>query len=646
MSYAISIGGDTRPLDKYSVTEATLTLRANDFDTLEFSTDTNLNLDAYPYGTEVKAFRDGVCVFVGEITSLPGSVVADGVPEVMYTATGYLSRLEKIQYCQETTAIDANGKEGTFIEPSVTLGRKMTNAAQIKAILDFASSRAPVSAFATWPGGYNIPPDTKSNISCWDAIFTMLRWLPDHVLWCDYASGATVARLTPKASMAKVAAGLVDAEKSQFSATPRHDLQMVGLNVYFRLIGSVDGATTEKRIVQSAGNHASAYAEKIYVDLQGASMSRVSQSIEVAKLPDFSAPHLFDVRAFFQSRTSLPPSFTNWNITEVTRNGANNYPNELKKGVVTSWMPIGAERETLMFKVKYEIRDKDKFIIETATLDAPVSVVTTDGATKTYRAVGAFDSGEAVPEGMAAGIFSAWSSLHWDGRMAGASLPKPGQIINVSGSAPEFATMDAIVQELAIDLATDIHSARFGTSRAIEADSYMALMRSLRNHRLSYRLSDEPGDGGDDGGADAAEGITETSAQAYSSSPGVERTAIGARDGDKSTLMESGEITIKASSKSATIEADRLRPGDHAFIREVKFVADIAPDGTPERQTFLVLSTEPEGEDHEPLPHCGHPGNGPDSAHPYNPTGGHPGNSPTPPCAGDGHPGNNPQSPT
>jgi hypothetical protein len=615
MTYTLSIGGAPKPLGEYAIGSATLTLRANGFDTLDFAADSDLRLSAIAHGTEVRLYGGGACVFIGEITGLPGVVSKDSAPEVRYTATSYLARLDKLQYCQKNDARKPDGTESAFVEPSVILGRDMTNAAQIHDVLSYASAYAPVSPGASWPGGYDIRPDAKDNITCWDAIYTMLRWLPDHVLWCDYSTGSTVVRMAKKGGgMASVTVPLSGSAKEEFAATPRHDLQMVGVNVYFRWTSSYDGAAVETRSVQSAGDYASPLAEKFYVDLQGLSVSTVSQSITVAELPNFGLPQDFAVKAFLQMKAPLVSSMTSFYVEKVTRKGTKNYPNELIKGAVFSWMGCGIEQETVVFTVRYEVQDSDHNVIERATLDIPVHIQATDGITRKYTGISSMDSGESAPEGLADGIYSAWSSLHWDGSITAASLPGPGSVLNVSGSAPEFASIDAIVQELVIDLKTGVHSARFGTSRAIEADSYMALMRALRNHRFSYRLPPPKDDKPDDG-----IGILVTPSLASAASPPKERMAMSVVSGGKKVVID---------------PAAKLPSGETMEIKRVTIVTDVTEDDA-KKQTLYVLSTTPEdvGGGGERPPPCGHPGNSPGGgAHPYDPSDDHPGNSPSPPC--------------
>jgi hypothetical protein len=93
-------------------------------------------------------------------------------------------------------------------------------------------------------------------------------------------------------------------------------------------------------------------------------------------------------------------------------------------------------------------------------------------------------TGESVPTGLAAGLYSAWGVLHWDGALSVdlgvVGLVKPGRKINVSGSTAALAAMGAIVQTSEVSLDDDTLRITFGTSRGLEADSMIALYRATR----------------------------------------------------------------------------------------------------------------------------------------------------------------------
>jgi len=590
--YYIQIAfGSLQTCEDLGITSAQLNYAANAVDTFDFSADSLLTAAGIAFGTELKVYDVATCVFVGEVTDIPSDASAGSVAQKKYKAKAYLNQLERIQYTQDINAYNLSEAEvQTFIDPRVVLGMRVSgtrisNTVQIADVLDFAVTvkSVPITRAVTWPAGFICPTDQKEDISCWDAIVSQLRFAPDHILSCDYSTGSTVVKLV-QASSVTPSSIAVTGELSAIAATPRHDLQMVGLNVYFRKVTTVDGAAMESRTVQSAGDSMSPFATNLYVDLDGGSTEIIRQAIEVEAYPDFEDPAATEaIELWFEDRAPWLKDVTDYQITLITRTGKKAYPSELVKGALMKWMPVLSEEETITATVEYDIEDDEGNYIERATTKVPVQVTSCNGSTKTYSKVASSDSGEAEPAGLADGLYASWSMLHWDGSIASylsmLGYVLPGQRINITGAHASLASMAAIVQSTSIDLQTLAIDISYGTCRRLEADSYTALYRAIRYRRSSSRIiADE----------DEEEAIEndETSVIATpkgdsSKSPGVERTQIG---------------TASDENRTASLSSDDLDPDEAAKFRETTIVVD---QETGDTMTVKVLRTATDEEAQE-----------------------------------------------
>ena len=600
--YTIVINsGSPQTLEAVGITSARLDYAANGVDSFEFTADSALTAAGIAFAVEVKVYDGDACVFIGEITDTPSDAAADSPARKSYRARGYLNRLDRIQYTQDINAWNVSEAElQEFVDPRVVLGMRypdtrVNNTAQIADVLDFAVSvkSVPVSRDATWPSGFLCPVDQKEDISCWDAVVSQLRWLPDHVLWCDYSSESTVVKLSQAADISPVSLA-ADGDLAGISATPRHNLQMHGVNVYFRKVSFVDGAAVESRTVQSAGDHTDLYATALYIDLDGGAVEITRQAITVADYPSFS-PSAPELKLWLIAKAPWLADITSFEITAVARNGEHSYAKEFMTGSILKWMPVEHEEETITVTVEYDITDSNGNYIERATTKTPVQVTSCNGTTKTYSKVVSSDSGELEPEGLAAGLYASWSMLHWDGSVS-SFLPKtgyilPGARLNITGAHASLASMAALVQSASVDLQTQSLDIGFGTCRALEADSYTALYRAIRYRRSSTRLlADED----DDDAAEKDETSILASPKGHSSrSPAVERKQIGVADTE---------------GRSVSVSASDLESGEEAQFRTIEW-SD--PDGNPRHARLLATPAQDgEAEDEDADPCDDHPDGG------------------------------------
>ena len=575
MYYVQIAEGSLQTCEQIGITSARMTYVANGIDYLDFAADSALTAAGVAFRTSIKLYDVGTCIFIGELIDVPSDQEISSPGQKKYKAKSLLNQLERIQYTQDIEAYNVSESEvQSFVDPRVLLGTRypgtrITNTDQILDILSFAVivNGVLIVPDSSIDGGFFCPADQKENISCWDAIVSQMRLLADRVLYCDYSLGYPLVCMA-KASTITPTTIAVAGELSGIRATPRHDLQMVGLNVYFRKVSMNDGVAIESRSVQSAGDNMDPFAMNLYVDLDGGSVSFSRQAITVADYPAFSTPASAGLEAWLETKVPWLADITDYDITAITRSGPHAYAKELLKGVILKWMPVDYEEETLTFTVSYDIKDADSNYIERATMKIPVQVTSCNGTTKTYSKITASDSGEVEPEGLAAGLYAAWSMLHWDGAIS-SYIPKtgyilPGHAINISGAHASLASMAAIVQASSIDLQTQAITIEYGTCKRLEADSFTALYRAIRYRRFSTRLlSDEDNEDAEEKDETS---VVATPKGTLAQSPGVNRKQIG---------------TSSTSNRKTSLSSEDLSSGEEAKLRSAT-----VPGGT-----VKVLST-------------------------------------------------------
>jgi hypothetical protein len=283
---------------------------------------------------------------------------------------------------------------------------------------------------------------------------------------------------------------------SALQITPRYDLQKGGIHITYEKTHSVDGDSYHTVETDSAGDEDALDCVFATFELQGSNRTTVSQKIVTEDWPaDLNDEAWWLARVAWLNVPNIAPA-------ELTISGAakdaniasgTTYPRILIEGTVQDWMARSSLAGYLRAKATYTWRDGAAGPIVEVKVDVPIAVklMCTSADTKTYHGTSSFDSGEATPAGVAAALYSAWSTLHFDGSLLlteneCSGLIRPSMALRISGGRTEWATMDAVVQQIEEDIDAGQTSVTFGPPARIEADTLVALVRALRGRRFSY----------------------------------------------------------------------------------------------------------------------------------------------------------------
>lgn len=600
MAYTLQINdGSQHTLHTLGVIDAQLTLNVNAWDTLDLTIDATLPAAAtFTIGDRITLRDDSTIRYVGEVITDPRAATATTAPHHTYHTASYLARLDRISYTQSTKVYVA-AAETTILDPTVILGQdasgnRCTNVQQIRDVITYAATERGVPI--EWPDdvttGYQCPLDQRDTITCWEAIITQLRWLPDHVLYCRYTANTTRVYIRNTANAGIATVSLSNAQITGTAITPRHDLLLDGVRCVFRWIDDYNGKTREVRSFQTAGNISSPFCRDLYVDLEGSSRTTIEQRIKVTTLPSLTNLN-GDIRTWLTTRVpwlaDLAPG--DWTITDAVRTGVKNYDKELIEGSISSWMPIGSEFETINFTINYATKDSAGKYVDKATAKLPVALLSTNGSTRTYRKTTAYSAPEPAPTGLAEGIYTAWQHLHYDGTLdtalsaVGWSLWN-GYRLNITGGLTAWATMGAYIQRKEINLATGAISLTFGTPRSLEPDSLIALTRALRGRRFSWKRYI----GADAESPIAVSGGEQFPSDATSDSPAFARRFLRVSD---QISDKTHDITIDPTSIIFTTPANSAN--QDIKLREVIIPSIDAQSGKPIAKLVQALCGAPYG---------------------------------------------------
>jgi len=448
-----------------------------------------------------------VCIFHGTVEEIPRHAVGGGRQSRRYVVKGPSHDLQLCHFSQQWTYRDAGGISTKDYEPVVCLGEsssgaRLTSGQQIAEAVDYAILRGVGILKGTIASGVTVPFDERSNIMCWDVVVSMLRFTPDYVLHWDYntktgSDYTPTCHVTAPASMSAKSKAVTSLSAAEF--VPRHDIQVPGLTIIFNYTDTIDGQTSRTRVTQTAGTTDNPRSLFLAYDLEGVNITYLKQEVEVEDYPaDWTGAA---GKTFLADQipwlSDLDPD--DWSVISVDRSGTDALPARLIEGSIADWMSEDQEQETFTATVSYIKKDSGGGLVEQAEKQLSFSCLSTSATSKTYRKQGDFLGPEPVPSNLAANLYASWSRLHWDGQLSYKAqlCPAdilPGHKVNVTSALAAWASMDAIVQDAALNLADGSTVITCGTCGRLEADNLLAIFRAARGRSFCYRRQsrDEP----------------------------------------------------------------------------------------------------------------------------------------------------------
>ena len=510
-----------------------------------------------------------------------------------------------------------------------------------------------------------------------------LRPIPDAVTFLDYTATPPKLHIRQRAALATAAGTSADpggpvtlpyrdGVKHQSSRVkPRPDLQCSQVVIQYQSVANVGGVNYVETSsdVFPPGSAGNAYAAIVVpIDLRGGSRTYVSATL----IADAASPSTF---AWWQKKKpELNETDDSGNKlikdasgtlgqvtvdassikvvqedgTDITSTWAANWPNELRPGPgVAAWMYDGggsqivAKDVTITAKVSYQrivsnSNTNVKHKVEEHTVSCRLRLTNSAAGSVTYTAVSHTEAGEPAVSNLAVNIYNSigapitvsgtnygaplgWEGTHTIVENTISNYYTPGNLLNLSGGASAWATMNAQIYSVEYDFFHGKTTIEFGPHRHLTTEEFFQLIMQFRT-RLVWDNPQVRNTGQDNTGSNvemATDNAKENSTEALPQQS--IHTTMSAPDGSSHQWMVQHDMTTPqtlmqqvdggGSPVSGAIQI-RLKPADistlgltntvaffqKVFVCKTDSSGNIITDGSgnPIKQKAAFLCTTPE----------------------------------------------------
>ncbi len=540
--------------------DCTRQLQSSAADTFTFRIDGLAIDDTLPFAVTETCIikRNGVRYFYGRVTktSLTGSPGSETVNYLLEGPWWYLDHLVYQQewvvssdylvggdlvkehkprsiLFQDLTITEVDGLVTSVVESQISVQE------QIQRILAYAidEKSAPIQL-----GTFSIAEVKPSysevrDATCGELIRMCLRWVPDCVLWFNYATDPPSINIVRRTEITSASVPFDGDPTSGITVTPRNDLQVAGVRLIYETTNNVNGASWIVSVVDQAGSPDNFQGVIWTVQLSGYSITIQYQKLTISAIDISARPFWESVLPWLKQATAVTIENVRLNnslvlgqtadasdtasgydaiaakdITNVTQTYATDptaIQNLLTTGQVPHWLADTFSDVTVASKISYTLEDLDTNAKE-VKVKAPFThkvKLTTEDATageQQLSHVSNVTPGEAVPTGVAAAYFASAGILHYEGDYTrtqdevGGDIG-PGSKLNITGGPTAWATMDALVQSVSEQLSTGTTAIHFGPPLHLSTQDFIELQRVQRQRAPSFKIHERQ-DGQSSGG--------------------------------------------------------------------------------------------------------------------------------------------------
>ena len=500
----------------------------------------------WAYDAAIVLTRGVVVVFRGKIRETPRFMGSEA-ESISYEAHGPWAWLEERAYLQEQSfAVDPLATYPTLEKKKIgraILGLRLLAAGSAEqlnlsaALADIVSgSGAGVTVGAISGLAWPVPLDEALDLQVTDAIGRLLQFAPDVAQWFDYASEAPAYRAGRRANLDAVSLAVPPPGEGGGSAyvpfvdisiRPAYKLQAPAVVLFFRRAQDSTEAVWAKYEKQAAPEDATGEEPRAVVrtiDLAGATTgaTRLTQPVRTEVLSNYLATpgtvlpgegeggNAFNALAAFWrrkiprlaaatitgfrscARVRVPAGENDDNQSAEPTSACER---ELVAGGITDWMlqnysSLSAETQLISAEIAFtEVIDG---VSAQRTERWETRVTATSAQTRVYRERGGVvevgEAAEAAMPGLAAKIWDGIKDLHYEGTLVLVEdeptlSVRPGVVINLTGSRPEWATMRALVQAVDVDIESGRTTITVGPPHHLGPQELQELFRSNRTRR-------------------------------------------------------------------------------------------------------------------------------------------------------------------
>lgn len=511
--WTLEISGTTKTLAEWGLIAPRLTTVNLGRDTLVADTAKDfMGAAIATYGQAVKLYRDAVQWFSGEAHIVPRS--ARGASErAGYTFIGPWAFLER----NVLKAPWFKASDGSTVYTSHILFPLQSVAQHITDALNYAIARGAGIQIGTITAPIMPPAFEVTDITIAGTIQRLANYAPDCIGWFDYTTEPPTFHFQPRSALTGVTLEMPSAEEpfgsrlEVIEPISRDDMQVDNVSITYEIANTVDGEqvfgfSIDNYPVGTTGLEDGCLSA--VVNLQGFSATTVNgfviaEQIDVNSLAwwELAVPALRDSRVL-----GLVFAGTPTRIDYETGAVAAGLPRRLVDGQVAEWMvnPDGTDidwqKEIVMCEFTMQVTsahdgeaiggvaqdlnvgiEKQQYHVELTSTNAPV------GETS-YSTLATFEDGDALPIGMAQYLYGSLNPLQYEALFVQHKADcdgevKLGNIVNLTGGLAEWATMNALVQQVTCDLDHGVTEITCGPPRHLSIDQILELLRVGRIRR-------------------------------------------------------------------------------------------------------------------------------------------------------------------
>jgi len=464
----------------------------------------------FAYEEQITIKKDDNTWFTGVIITNPR--LGDPADErITYVAAGPWWHLEQCTYQQNwqlyntgDSQLEAQAKSRVILCQDAD-GNRIDSGEQIADALDYAISRGAPITKGTIDPDVQIPWDECVDITCSEVIQKMLRWSPECVCWFDYSTENPTfnCRKRAKLTAVSVAVGQGDPHE-RINITPRYDLQIPGIILRYEQTHQVDGTSYETTTLDQAGDTGDLRTLISTIELAGKRVRNLTQKIVTEDWPvDLNDSDWWKARLPWLDEATVQ----NLTIHDAARSQGN-YDRILVEGQIHDWMNVNSEDDKTVAQADYLEKDADDDEVnDVKNRKITTTPIATDATTRTYRRLGDYESGEAIPTGVAAALYASWNELQYDGQLTLVEDEVSGVLylgakLNLTGGRSEWQTMNALVQQVTENVDQGHTTVTFGPASHLSPDDLISVLNHFRKRRASYHyVARSTGESDDAGGS-------------------------------------------------------------------------------------------------------------------------------------------------
>lgn len=392
--------------------------------------------------------------------------------------------------------------------------QRISNGVQIQEIINFANAAGVAIQVGTIDLNYILPIYPVRAVSCASALQICMKPQPDAVSWIDYTTTPPTFNCRARNNLTVASLPYFDgAEHSTTEIVPRYDLVAPAVVIQYQKTSTVSGVTyedfgTDAYPLLSTGRGVRQMV--VPIDLRGANVQSLSILVQAAALPNLAsgdAPSLAwwakkkgEMAGYF-SLSMVPGSLSvvDDNGNNLTSTWATTLPNEYLKGEILPWMGVNVVEVKVSAQFIYFEKDsagRPTLTIGAAaphTISVRVKLTNSPAGQKIYPAVQSADPGETAPAGLAQMIYNSLQTLNYEGAHTvidpgfntTSALIGPQNKLRITGGVTAWATMDAMIEEVAYEFFYNRAEIRFGPPKHIAPGDLEELLQFWR-YRIVY----------------------------------------------------------------------------------------------------------------------------------------------------------------